>query len=110
VAAHGDALVSDVLLVPHHGSRTSSSARFLDTVAPRIAVVQAGYRNRFGHPAPDVMQRYAARGIAMVESASCGAWTWRDADFTCERERGRRYWHHAPEVASDVSVASRRSP
>jgi competence protein ComEC len=52
------ALASEVLLVPHHGSRTSSTPAFVDAVAPRVALVQAGYRNRFGHPVPEVLQRY----------------------------------------------------
>ena len=95
---HRDALRSSVLVVPHHGSRTSSIAAFLDAVAPRIAVVQAGYRNRFGHPPPDVVARYAERGIAVVASPSCGAWTWRSdaAAGVCLRDAARRYWHHAP--------------
>ncbi|NWG74515.1 MAG: MBL fold metallo-hydrolase, partial [Rubrivivax sp.] len=92
----GAALRSDVLLVPHHGSRTSSSGVFLDAVAPQVALVQAGYRSRFGHPAPDVLARYGARSIAVVRTDRCGAWTWRDGEATCERERGRRYWHWAP--------------
>jgi len=71
----GPALRSDVLLVPHHGSKTSSTPPFLDTVQPSVAVVQAGYRSRFGHPAPEVMARYASRGIAVVRSDRCGAWT-----------------------------------
>ena len=91
----GATLRSDVLLVPHHGSRTSSSGAFLDAVQPRVAVVQAGYRSRYGHPAPDVMARYAARGVAVVRSDRCGAWTL-PAEGTpyCEREVARRYWHH----------------
>ncbi|HMM85755.1 DNA internalization-related competence protein ComEC/Rec2 [Azohydromonas sp.] len=92
----GERLRSDGLLVPHHGSRTSSSALFLDAVAPRVAWVQAGYRNRFGHPADEVLQRYAERGIEVVRSDRCGAWRWRGADDTvptCERDRARRYWH-----------------
>ena len=51
-------LQSDVLLVPHHGSKTSSSDGFLDAVQPALALVQAGYRNRFGHPAASVLERY----------------------------------------------------
>jgi competence protein ComEC len=93
----GAALRSDVLVAPHHGSRTSSSAAFIDAVHPRIAVFQAGYRNRFGHPAPDVVERYRERGIAIVATAACGAWQWRAdgaADGSCERDVARRYWHH----------------
>jgi competence protein ComEC len=99
-AAAGQALRSDVLVVPHHGSRTSSSAALLDAVRPRVAVFQAGYRNRFGHPAPDVLARYHARGIAVVASPLCGAWRWWGdaavAQAVCERERAARHWHDRP--------------
>jgi competence protein ComEC len=47
-----------VLKVPHHGSLTSSSSSFLNALAPRVAVVSVGRGNRFGHPAPAVLQRY----------------------------------------------------
>jgi competence protein ComEC len=94
------ALKSDVLLVPHHGSKTSSSPAFLDAVAPRVALVQAGYRNRYGHPAPAVAARYAERSIAFIDTVGCGAWsTTGDSIDVCERERSRRYWHHGLEVA-----------
>jgi competence protein ComEC len=86
-----------VLMVPHHGSRTSSTPVFLDAVAPRIAFVQAAYRSRFGHPAPDVMARYAERGASVRRSDRCGAWTWDgQGPGICEREARRRYWHHRP--------------
>jgi competence protein ComEC len=91
----GPALRSDVLLVPHHGSRTSSSAAFLAAVDPRVALVQAGYRSRYGHPAPEVVARYEARGVSLVRSDSCGAWTWAaDGSQSCQRQRVARYWHH----------------
>jgi competence protein ComEC len=61
-------LPSAVLLVPHHGSRTSSTAGFVDAVAPRVALVQAAYRSRFGHPAPAVVARYRERGTLVVRS------------------------------------------
>ncbi|HEY8710848.1 MAG TPA: ComEC/Rec2 family competence protein, partial [Burkholderiaceae bacterium] len=99
LAGSAGALRSDVLIVPHHGSRTSSSAAFLDAVQPRAAVFQAGYRNRFHHPAPDVLERYRARGIGIIATPACGAWRWdtRAAPAgMCEREASRRYWHHAP--------------
>ena len=97
VALEGPALRSDVLIAPHHGSRTSSTAAFLDAVQPRLAVFQAGYRNRFGHPAADVLDRYRERAIAIVASPSCGAWEWRAdgaAGGVCQRDAARRYWHH----------------
>ena len=90
-------LKSDVLLVPHHGSKTSSSATFLDAVQPQIALVQAGYRNRFGHPAEPVLVRYEERHIRVVDSPHCGAVTWQSAqpqEVTCQRSQGLRYWHH----------------
>ena len=91
------ALASDVLLVPHHGSRTSSSDLFVDAVQPRVAIVQAGYRNRFGHPAPEVLARYEARGVPVADTVTCGAVRWRSsepAQWHCEREESRRYWDH----------------
>ena len=93
----GAPLRAQVLLVPHHGSRTSSSEAFLDAVRPRWALVQAGYRNRFGHPAAPVLARYAARGAEVVTTDRCGAAWWSSAEpeaMRCEREANRRYWHH----------------
>jgi competence protein ComEC len=89
------ALAATAMMVPHHGSRTSSSAAFLDTVAPRLAFVQAAYRSRFGHPAPDVLARYAERGITVRRSDTCGAWSWNGrGDGDCARQSAHRYWHH----------------
>lgn len=93
----GDVLKSTVLVVPHHGSKTSSSPEFLDTVQPQVAIVQAGYRNRFGHPAVSVMERYSERHIKVVDTAHCGAVSWSSAmpnETLCQRETDKRYWHH----------------
>jgi competence protein ComEC len=90
-------LRADVLLVPHHGSKTSSSAAFLDAVHPSLALVQAGYRNRFGHPAAPVLERYRARGIAVIDSPHCGAAIWSSAQplkVSCQRQAAPRYWQH----------------
>jgi competence protein ComEC len=96
--AEGTTLLhADLLLVPHHGSKTSSSAAFLDAVQPNLAVVQSGYRNRFGHPAAPVMQRYADRSILVRDSPHCGALLWAsgsDNGFECARTEQMRYWHH----------------
>ncbi len=90
-------LAADVLLVPHHGSKTSSSAAFVDAVQPRAALVQAAYRSRFGHPAPEVVQRYQERGVQVIDSARCGAARWHSArpgEVRCERTLQPRYWQH----------------
>lgn len=96
LVAREPGLRADVLLVPHHGSKTSSSTELLAAVQPAVGVVQAGYRSRFGHPAPPVLARYQAAGIAVVASPSCGAWRWQSdgppSAGICERERRRRYW------------------
>ncbi|MGM9480764.1 DNA internalization-related competence protein ComEC/Rec2 [Roseateles sp. NT4] len=101
-------LKADVLLVPHHGSKTSSSAELLAGVHPSTGVVQAGYRSRFGHPAPPVLARYQAAGIAVVASPSCGAWRWQSAthESSCERELSRRYWRDrvAAPIADDTGT------
>ncbi|WP_439608576.1 DNA internalization-related competence protein ComEC/Rec2 [Hydrogenophaga sp.] len=90
-------LDATVLLAPHHGSATSSSPVLLNTLRPRRVLVQSGYRNRFGHPAPVVLERYRERGIPWVNSPDCGAATWRSNQpdaVLCQREVDRRYWHH----------------
>ena len=100
-----DALVekgakAQVLLVPHHGSRTSSSETFIAAVAPRYAVVPAGYRNRFGHPARDVLARYESAGVRVLRTDLEGAAhiTLRPAFIGLDSERSRRlrYWRGTP--------------
>jgi competence protein ComEC len=63
LAASGLDLRADVLKVPHHGSRTSSSDALLDLVRPRVALFHLGHENRFGFPRPDVVSRYRDRAI-----------------------------------------------
>ena len=62
-----------VLKVPHHGSRSSSSARFLAALDPDLAVVSAGRDSRFGHPHPEVVRRYAAHGARLLLTGEVGA-------------------------------------
>jgi competence protein ComEC len=93
----GQTLQADWLLVPHHGSATSSTQAFLDAVQPSVAIVQAGYRNRFGHPRPDVLGRYTDLGVDVVQTPRCGASTWRSEQpklVQCERNQRQRYWQH----------------
>lgn len=64
VRTYGSQLDSDVLKLGHHGSKTSTSDAWLDTVTPTFAVVSASIDNRYGHPHQDVMQRVFKRNIA----------------------------------------------
>jgi len=68
-----DQLHANVLLVPHHGSRSSSSTAFIRAVAPELAVFSRGYRNRFGHPHARVTERYRLMGVATRDTARDGA-------------------------------------
>ena len=90
-------LRADLLLVPHHGSKTSSTAGFLQAVQPRLAIVQSGYRNRYGHPAAPVMQRYREQQVEVAVSPRCGAARWRSVEpqnVACLRQDAPRYWRH----------------
>ena len=62
----------DLMIVPHHGSKTSSSTEFLTVLRPELAIVSSGYRNRFGMPHREVVDRYRARGITLLNTAECG--------------------------------------
>jgi len=66
-------LRADALLVPHHGSKTSSGATFVQALNPGLALVSAGYLNRFGMPARSVSDRYLQQGSVLVNTAQCGA-------------------------------------
>ena len=89
-------LAADLLLAAHHGSKTSSSAEFLLAVHPRLVAIQVGFMNSYGHPHPDVMQRYAEFGFAVRRTDRDGALLWRDAEpgeLRPWRESQPRYWH-----------------
>ncbi len=75
MVAWGQRLRTQVLKVAHHGSRTSSQPRFVEAVDPQIAMVSVGMRNKFRHPAPEVMERYRARGVAVYRTDHRGAIT-----------------------------------
>lgn len=64
----GEILSADVLKVPHHGSRTSTTPAFLEKVAPRVALVGVGRRNRFGHPAAEVISRLASSRVQVYRT------------------------------------------
>ena len=64
---------ADVVVVPHHGSRSSSSAAFVRATQARVALVSSGYRNRFNHPHPEVVSRWQAAGAEVWRTDAAGA-------------------------------------
>mgnify|MGYP000844053964 CR=1 FL=1 len=114
LVAREPALRTDVLLVPHHGSKTSSSPELLAATQPAVALVQAGYRSRFGHPAPPVLARYQAAGITVIDSPACGAWTWDSrtppAQGVCTRTQEPRYWTDRPAPALTAQTQPLQGP
>lgn len=101
-------LRADVLKVPHHGSRTSSSEAFLARVRPAVAVASQGRGNGYGHPHPDVVARYVALGIPLLRTRESGgvvietdgesleSWSWRDPSRAT----------HAPSAPSDRETST----
>jgi competence protein ComEC len=96
VSAMPEKLRAEVLLVPHHGSGTSSTPAFLAAVQPRHGVFQLGYRNRYHHPRADVLQRYVALGAGVWRSDDSGAIGIEFGDnleLGAYRRQHARYWH-----------------
>ncbi len=93
-------LNADILLVPHQGSKTSSTRGFLDAVAPSHAVVAAGYLNHYGHPHKAVTQRYRERDINLLSTINSGTIeiTIENGELTIDRYRinAKRFWHWLP--------------
>ncbi len=73
LARDAPALRSDVVVIGHHGSRSSSTPAFVDAVAPAIGVLSVGYRNRFRHPSGIVVARYRAHGTSLRRTDDEGA-------------------------------------
>ena len=96
IKRYGKRLKTDILIVPHHGSKTSSSWPFLFTVKPRTAVFQVGYLNPYRHPAANVIDRYHLMNIQTYRTDRDGAVVFKigeDLTETTIRKTGKRYWH-----------------
>ena len=65
-----------ILMAPHHGSKTSSNAYFLNLLRPHAAFSQSGYKNRYHHPHPSVVERYRTHGIHLLDTNATGAQIW----------------------------------
>jgi len=89
----------DVIIVPHHGSRTSSSLPFVRALSPQIAVASAGFGNRWGFPKDEVVRRWREAGATVYATATSGAIGMRLCDggglvsLTQNRVQERRIWH-----------------
>ena len=95
----GERIDVDVLQVPHHGSRSSSTEPFLKAVSPQWALLSRGADNRFGHPHPKVVARYRAHGITVLDTAIQGQIDMisRETGWTIETflARSKRFYHWA---------------
>jgi competence protein ComEC len=95
-----DKLAADVLVVPHHGSRTSSTPEFIAAVQPQVAIFTVGYHNRFGHPKQAVLERYTQARSKIYRSDHDGAVSLDFASnkaiaITRWRYQTRHYWQDA---------------
>ncbi|MGI9274715.1 MAG: DNA internalization-related competence protein ComEC/Rec2 [Endozoicomonas sp.] len=92
----GSPVESDILLVPHHGSKHSCSDAFLERVGADIALVSAGYRNRFGHPSVQALARIRKAGARVLNTADRGTLSFILGNGTLDvsgfRQKERRYW------------------
>jgi competence protein ComEC len=89
----------DVVIVPHHGSRTSSSPSLVRALHPDLAIISAGFGNRWGLPHVEVVERWQASGAEVLTTAASGAITLRLCEqggieaLTRQRVQQRRIWH-----------------
>ncbi len=91
-------LAADFLLVPHQGSKTSSTSVFLDAVSPTTAMLAAGYKNHYGHPHPKVVARYHEREIDLLSTIDSGSILLKinskGAKVSRYREQQRHFWNY----------------
>jgi competence protein ComEC len=106
LARHAQEARADILVAPHHGGRKTSSPAFVAAVGAREAIFSAGYRNRFGHPWPEVLDRYQAARVRIHRTDTAGAITVAlkstGAHLLHERELRQRYWHNPSSTSSQV--------
>ena len=95
VGQYGDNLRTDILIAPHHGSKTSSSADFIAAVKPAFVFIPIGYLNRYSFPHPEVLKRYQAIHALVLDSAHSGAITVELGTFPPESYRAThgKYWN-----------------
>ncbi len=110
IAKYSNKLKSDVLLIPHHGSRSSSSEQFIKIVDPKYAVVSAGYMNMYGHPRAEVLAKYLSKNIKVLNTIKYGSiefkfkteklvklkqTDWGETiEYNCYRIINRNFWNY----------------
>jgi len=97
IITHGEHLQADVIVAPHHGSKSSSSAAFLDVVKPKINVFSSGFNNRWGFPAQEVLKRYQNRGVVNYNTAEEGVVIIdfkEEINVTTYRQNIAPYWYN----------------
>ena len=102
IEKYGDSLSADVLIVPHHGSNTSSTQAFIQTIKPELSVISVGYRNRYKLPSKLAMSRYEQSNHKVMQTDKSGSITIKmnlDDGLFIEsyRQAALRYWHHRPD-------------
>lgn len=105
---------ADVLVAPHHGSNTSSTAAFINAVKPRWVMFQMGYRNRFRHPTKKVEQRYRNAGAEILRSDQHGAVEWlfsagKPVLVTRHRQARPRYWRVPVKIEESTQSETRHA-
>lgn len=93
---------ADIVVAAHHGGKGSSAQAFVDAIQPRYAVFSVGYRNRFNHPRPEILERYATAGAINLRTDESGALVFdvgKEIKVVRWREARRRYWYTLPEQA-----------
>jgi competence protein ComEC len=101
VSDNRDELTSDLVIIPHHGSKASSSRRFAQAVSPKYAIVSTGYRNRYGFPSARVVSRWKGVGARVMNTAELGAIELKiapDGSISAtnyHRLSQQRYWHQS---------------
>ena len=97
VETYGNNLKANVLIAPHHGSKTSSTPKFLQAIQPEYVLIPSGYRNQFGHPHRDVLARYKQIKAKWLNSAESGAITIKveDGSWAVQpmRDTESKYWN-----------------
>jgi competence protein ComEC len=112
-AGQSSDLQAHALVVAHHGSQTSTSAPWLAAVQPQVALIQSGWRNRFGHPAAAVVQRLTAAQARIFNTAQCGAIDWQSSrpdQAQCQRQRQPRYWQTLPHPTPTALATNTTGP